>query len=77
MTPDELRAEYVACVKILRAEKAMRDRVFSRAEPSKAIAKVGEMDRVLRLLETMKNLAKTELEVQQASLFEKSGAPHA
>lgn len=58
---DELRAEYVACVKILRAERAMRERVFGVAEPAKAAKKVGEIDRVLRLLETMKDLAKEEL----------------
>ncbi len=61
MTLDELRTEYIACVKILRAERAMRQRAFGVAEPDKAARKVAEMDRVLSLLERMKDQLKADL----------------
>lgn len=71
MTLDELRAEYTACVKILRAERAMRERVFGVAEPAKRDKKVGEIDRVIQLLESMKDLAKDQLAVpEQAQLLD-------
>lgn len=61
MTLDELRTEYVACVRILRQERKMRQRVFGVAEPDTAAAKVAEINRVLALLEWMKDQLKVEL----------------
>lgn len=69
LTLEELREEYVACVKILQAEKRMRFRVFSQAEPAKMVQEVGEIDRVLRLLETLKDVAKEHVPSQQPELF--------
>lgn len=60
------------------ALRAMRLVVFAR-DAAKRDAKVAEIDRCLTLLESMKDLAKVELQqTEQPSLFEeKSGAPHA
>lgn len=61
MNVDELKAVYVEAVKIVRAERRMRSYVF-RSNPDKLAEKLREMDRLLDILEQMKNAAKAELE---------------
>lgn len=53
----ELQDLYTEAVKIARAEKRMRLWVF-RNQPDKLKAKIGEMDRLLYLLEQLKDAAK-------------------
>lgn len=53
----ELQDLYTEAVHIARAEKRMRLYVF-RNQPDKLKAKVGEMDRLLYLLEQIKDVAK-------------------
>lgn len=61
MTIDELRGLYTEAVKIARAEKKMRLFVF-RDKPSQLKAKIGEMDRLLYILEQLKDVAKLACE---------------
>jgi len=70
LTLEALREEYTACVRILKAERAMRDRVFGTAEPVRAVQKMAEIDRVLRLLEALKDIAKEHVPTERPSLFE-------
>lgn len=61
MTVDELKAVYIEAVRIIRAERKMRLYVF-RDKPEVMEAKLREMDRLLVILEQIKNAAKAELE---------------
>lgn len=67
MTVDELRALYTEAVRIVRAERRMRSYVF-RDKPEVMEAKLREMDRLLDILEQIKDAAKAELE--QATLLD-------
>lgn len=61
MTQDELKALYTEAVKIARAEKRMRLYVFA-SKPDKLAAKIGEMDRLLYILEQLKDVAKLSVD---------------
>lgn len=61
MTLTELRALYSEAVRIVRAERRMRSYVF-RDKPEVMEAKLREMDRLLVILEQIKDAAKAELE---------------
>lgn len=61
MNSDELRTLYTEAVKIARAEKRMRLWVF-RDKPDLLKAKIGEMDRLLYILEQLKDVAKLSVE---------------
>ena len=61
MTQDELRALYIAAVKIIRRERAMRERFRSFDEATRA-AKVAEMQRLEQLITQMKDALKPHCE---------------
>jgi hypothetical protein len=63
MTADELKDLYTEAVKIARAEKRMRLFVF-RSQPDNLQAKIGEMDRLLYILEQMKDALKPHVTVE-------------
>jgi hypothetical protein len=67
MNVDELRALYTEAVRIVRAERRMRSYVF-RDKPEVLEAKLREIDRLLDILEQLKDAAKAELE--QAMLLD-------
>lgn len=71
MTLDELKATYTVAYKIIRRERAMRDRVFAENQ-EKRHAKMAEMDILLELIDTMKDELKKYLvsEPEQAPLIE-------
>ena len=71
MTQDELRQLYTEAVKIARAERKMRDYVF-RDRPDMQRAKVAEIDRLLHILEQLKDVAKTacDPEYEQVTLLD-------
>ena len=63
----ELRKRYTQAVKILRAERAMRERVF-RADPVKRVAKVAEIEDVLATLAWIKDVLKASGLVEPESI---------
>jgi len=67
MTMDELRALYTEAVKIMRAEKAMREFVFSH-DPPKQQAKMAEIDRLCDIFIEIKDMAKLACEVEQKQM---------
>jgi hypothetical protein len=68
MTENELRALYTEAVKIVRAERRMRAYVFRGNEPM-LTAKLAEMDRLLFILEQMKDALKVQVEAEQMALI--------
>jgi hypothetical protein len=72
MTITELRALYFEGVKIVRAERRMRAYVF-RDKPELMEAKLREMDRLLVILEQIKDAAKADTEAEQGTLLD---VPH-
>lgn len=70
MTNDELKALYTEAVRIVRAERRMREYVL-RSKPEMQEAKLREMDRLLEILEQIKNVAKAEIEeAEQPTLLD-------
>lgn len=67
MTLDELKADYVRVVKTLKAERAMRERVFAN-KPPVLETKLEEIDAALAALERIKDQAKRAILVQAALL---------
>lgn len=57
MTAEELRAAYTVAYKIIMRERAMRDRVFT-ADADKRELKMAEMDKLLEIVDTMKDALK-------------------
>lgn len=72
LTLAQLKQDYRTAVRILRAEKAMRQQVF-RHKPAQRVAKVGEIDQVLAILERWKDELKAQLAPAQPELFGKEG----
>jgi hypothetical protein len=71
MTQDELRRLYTEAVKIARAELRQRQWVF-RDRPDMLKAKVAEIERLLLILETMKDALKpyVDAEFEQPALLD-------
>lgn len=67
MTNDELKALYTEAVRIVRSERRMREYVL-RSKPELQEAKLREMDRLLEILEQIKDAAKAETVEQQTLL---------
>lgn len=61
MTLDELRSLYTEAVKIIRAERKMREYVF-RSNSEKLAEKLAEIDRLLEIVTRMKDELKEHCE---------------
>jgi signal transduction histidine kinase len=72
MTITEMRALYTEAVRIVRAERRMRAYVF-RENPPMLEAKLREIDRLLDILEQIKDAAKLEAEAEQPKLLPPEG----
>lgn len=71
MTTEELRASYTAAYKIIMRERAMRDKVFA-ADSAKRETKMAEMDKLLEIIDDMKDELKKHIAAgpEQATLLE-------
>jgi hypothetical protein len=68
MTETELRALYTEAVKIIRAERRMRAYAF-RDKERVLTAKLAEIDRLLAILEQIKDAAKVAVSEEQMALI--------
>lgn len=62
MTLDELKANYTVAYKIILRERQLRDNVFATKE--EAEADIAEMDKLLEILDDLKNFAKLHVEAE-------------
>lgn len=71
MTLEELKAQYTAAYKIIRRERAMRDKVFAN-DMEKRMEKMAEMDILLEILDTLKDELKKRIssEPEQPTLLD-------
>lgn len=60
MTYEELKANYTAAYRIIMRERAMRDKVFA-ANAAKREEKIAEMDKLLELIDDMKDELKKHI----------------
>jgi hypothetical protein len=71
MTYDQLKANYTAAYRIIMRERAMRDRVFAK-DAEKREEKIAEMDKLLELIDDLKNELKKHIapETEQPRLID-------
>jgi hypothetical protein len=69
MTETELKSLYTEAVKIVRAERKMREHVF-RGKAEMRAAKLAEMDRLLDIMRQIKDAAKAQVGAEQMNLIE-------
>lgn len=71
MNYEQLKANYAAAYRIILRERSMRDRVFA-ADQHKRDAKMAEMDKLLELIDDMKDELKKYIkpDMEQDALFE-------
>ena len=71
VTTEELKAKYTVAYKIIVRERAMRDRVFA-ADSAKRETKMAEMDKLLEILDDLKDELKKYIGAgpEQATLLE-------
>lgn len=71
MTEAELKALYIEAYKIIRKERVMRLQVF-RNKPKMLREKIGEMDRLMKILTDLKDELKAQLapQYEQPQLLE-------
>lgn len=69
MTYEELKANYTAAYRIIMRERAMRDKVFA-ANVEKRQEKMAEMDKLLELIDDMKDELKKHINPEQPTLLD-------
>ena len=71
MTYEQLKANYAAAYRIILRERSMRDKVFA-ADQHKREAKIAEMDKLLEIIDTLKDELKKYIkpEMEQPALLD-------